>query len=110
MPPDAVFDSVGSLHDGLSESEARVRLERHGPNVLQRVSDEGPLKLLWRQVNNPFIWGLLAAASLTIALGKVTDSLIVARGGGGRTRGVGDCGAPGLAHCMCAHGPGASAT
>jgi Ca2+-transporting ATPase len=77
LPPEAVLDTVGSSPDGLSESEARARLERHGPNVLQRVSGEGPLKLLWRQVNSPLIWVLLASATLAITLGKVTDGLIV---------------------------------
>ncbi|QRN93439.1 HAD-IC family P-type ATPase [Archangium violaceum] len=77
LPPDAVLKAIQGTPDGLSEHEARARLERHGPNVLQRVSGESPLKLLWRQVNNPLIWVLLASAGLAIALGKVTDGIIV---------------------------------
>jgi len=77
LPPEAVLEAVGSSSDGLSENEARTRLERHGANVLQRVSGESPLKLLWRQVNSPLIWVLLASATLAISLGKVTDGLIV---------------------------------
>jgi Ca2+-transporting ATPase len=77
LPPEAVLEAVGSSSDGLSENEARTRLERHGPNVLQRVSGESPLVLLWRQVNSPLIWVLLASATLAISLGKVTDGLIV---------------------------------
>jgi magnesium-transporting ATPase (P-type) len=32
---------------------------------------------LWRQINNPLIWLLLGAVGLAIALGKVTDGLVV---------------------------------
>ncbi|PTL85278.1 HAD-IC family P-type ATPase [Vitiosangium sp. GDMCC 1.1324] len=77
LPPEAALEVIQGRPEGLSDSEARARLARHGPNVLQRVSGEGPLKLLWRQVNNPLIWVLLAAAGLAVALGKGTDGLIV---------------------------------
>lgn len=77
LPPETALESIQSRPEGLSDVEARARLERHGPNVLQRVSGEGPLTLLWRQVNNPLIWVLLASAGLAIALGKVADGLIV---------------------------------
>jgi len=78
LPSEAVLKTLQVIPDeGLSEAESRARLERHGPNVLQRVSGESPLKLLWRQVNNPLIWVLLASAGLAVALGKVTDGLIV---------------------------------
>ncbi|OJT22528.1 cation transporter [Archangium sp. Cb G35] len=78
LPAEAVLGTLqSSPDDGLSGSEARARFERHGPNVLQRVSGDSPLQLLWRQVNNPLIWVLLASAALAIALGKVTDGLIV---------------------------------
>ncbi|QRK07070.1 HAD-IC family P-type ATPase [Archangium violaceum] len=77
LPPEAVLEAVQTNPEGLSDAEARVRLERHGPNVLQRVSGESPLTLLWRQINNPLIWVLLASAGLAIALGKVADGLIV---------------------------------
>ncbi len=40
---------------GLGEEDARRRLEKFGPNALQRGSREGPLWLLWRQINNPLI-------------------------------------------------------
>ncbi|MGZ3461503.1 MAG: cation-translocating P-type ATPase, partial [Archangium sp.] len=77
LPPEAVLEALHGHPEGLSEAEARARLERQGPNVLQQVAGESPLKLLWRQVNNPLIWVLLGSAGLAIALGKVTDGLIV---------------------------------
>jgi len=66
-----------SVREGLSEEEARRRLEEFGPNVLERRSQEGIFGLLWRQVNDPLIWVLLASAALAIVLGEVTDALVV---------------------------------
>jgi magnesium-transporting ATPase (P-type) len=77
LPPEVALTAIQSSPEGLSDTEARARLERHGPNVLQRVAGEGPLTLLWRQVNNPLIWVLLASAGLAVVLGKVADGLIV---------------------------------
>lgn len=78
LPPERVFEQLGSGAGGLTDEQARERLSRHGPNVLQRQKGEGPLKLLWRQVNSPFIWVLIVSAVLAVALGKVTDGLVVA--------------------------------
>lgn len=69
--------AVGSTESGLTEAEARLRLESHGPNVLQRQAGDGPLTLLWRQLNNPLIWVLVGSAILAIGLGKATDGAVV---------------------------------
>ncbi|HZI10824.1 MAG TPA: HAD-IC family P-type ATPase [Myxococcus sp.] len=78
LPAERVLSQVESSEDGLTDEQARARLERHGPNVLKREKGEGALKLLWRQVNSPLIWVLIASAVLAIAMGKVTDGLVVA--------------------------------
>ena len=62
---------------GLTSAEAQQRLRRHGPNVLERVRGDSPLRILWRQIDNPLIWVLLASAAVAMALGKVTDGLVV---------------------------------
>ncbi|ATB32709.1 cation-translocating P-type ATPase [Melittangium boletus] len=78
LPPDKVLESLESREEGLTNEQARERLERYGPNVLRRQKSDGPLVLLWRQINSPFIWVLIASAVLAILLGKVTDGLVVA--------------------------------
>ncbi|WP_342376455.1 HAD-IC family P-type ATPase [Myxococcus stipitatus] len=78
LSPERVFEQLDSEAGGLTDEQARERLSRHGPNVLQRQKGEGALKLLWRQVNSPFIWVLIVSAVLAVALGKVTDGLVVA--------------------------------
>jgi Ca2+-transporting ATPase len=56
-----VLASTGSSADGLTDSEARERLTRFGPNEIPKAEGDGPLVLLWRQINNPLIWVLIAA-------------------------------------------------
>jgi len=77
LASEAVLERVQSTPEGLSEEESQQRLARHGPNVLHRESQNGPLRVLFRQINNPLIWVLLGAGALAIGLGKVTDGLVV---------------------------------
>jgi magnesium-transporting ATPase (P-type) len=77
LAPDAVLERVRSTPGGLSEQEAQRRLAQHGPNILKRESQNGPWRMLFRQINNPLIWVLLGSAALAIGLGKVTDGLVV---------------------------------
>ncbi|HWS12167.1 MAG TPA: cation-transporting P-type ATPase, partial [Rhodocyclaceae bacterium] len=64
LPVEEAAAGVSSGPDGLSADEAGRRLASFGPNVLERRSGEGPLTILWRQVNSPLIWVLLAASLL----------------------------------------------
>ena len=66
-----------STPEGLAAGEAQRRLQIHGHNVLERAGGEGPFRILWRQINNPLIWVLLASTVLAVAVGKVTDGLVV---------------------------------
>ncbi|MHA7633756.1 cation-translocating P-type ATPase [Corallococcus sp. M7] len=76
--PEAVLERLSSTPQGLTEEAARERLARHGPNVLERSRPDSAWKLLWRQIDSPLIWVLIASAGLAILLGKVTDGLVVA--------------------------------
>ena len=76
-PPEEVLGSLDSDRGGLEEAEARERLERHGPNVLQRARGDGPLRILVRQVRDPLIYILIAAAALAVATGKVVDGAVI---------------------------------
>ncbi|MDC0710633.1 HAD-IC family P-type ATPase [Stigmatella sp. ncwal1] len=77
LAPEAVLERVHSSVEGLSDTEAQQRLEQHGPNILKRESQNGPWRVLFRQINNPLIWVLLGSAVLAVALGKVTDGMVV---------------------------------
>ena len=73
----AAFEELASSPSGLTSAEVRQRLLEHGPNVIERIRAEGPLRILWRQIDNPLIWVLLASAGVAVAIGKVTDGLVV---------------------------------
>ena len=59
---------TASTPDGLSEEEARRRLTTHGPNLIPRGKGDSALDLLWRQINNPLIWVLIASAAVAMAV------------------------------------------
>lgn len=68
---------VQSNERGLTNEEAKNRLDRHGPNTIQRTSSDSVLKLLWRQIDNPLIWVLNGSAVLAMVLGKAVDGAVV---------------------------------
>ena len=75
--PEDVLGSLDSARGGLTDAEAQGRLERFGPNVLQRAQGDGPFTILLRQVRDPLIYILIAAAALAVATGKVVDGSVI---------------------------------
>ena len=74
---DEVLEEFGTSQNGLTSAEAKRRLLTFGVNQIKRKKKDGPLKLLWRQINNPLIWVLLCSSTLATLLGKITDGLVV---------------------------------
>lgn len=72
-----ILDVLGASPEGLTLNEAAARLERFGPNVLQQAERESPLTLIWRQINSPLIYVLLASAFIAVAMGKFLDGMVV---------------------------------
>ena len=62
---------------GLSETAARSRLEKHGPNELTKEHKVFPAKLLLNQFKNTLIVILLIATVLSAALGEMVDAVII---------------------------------
>ena len=77
LSADRVSEFFKSASVGLADDEAARRKEKFGPNVIQRTSREGALKILIDQVNNPLIWVLMGSTLAALALGKVVDGLVV---------------------------------
>jgi magnesium-transporting ATPase (P-type) len=63
---------------GLSQEEAARRFSVHGPNLLAEGKKRGPLIRFFAQFNNVLIYVLLAAALITLALGQIIDSAVIA--------------------------------
>lgn len=72
-----VIEAVKGQPEGLGQDEAKKRLNQFGHNQIRRKQKDGPLVVLWRQINNPLIWVLIGSSTLAVLLGKVTDGLVV---------------------------------
>ena len=64
-------------HDGLSESEAKRRLEHFGPNELPAAKGGGPLLRFLGQLHHPLIYVLLVAGVVTLLLGDGVESGVI---------------------------------
>src|SRR3972149_6360612 len=58
-----------SREQGLSEQEAKARLDKFGYNQLEEAPPISFLAMLWEQFNNFVVWLLAAAALLSGVLG-----------------------------------------
>ncbi|OHA65510.1 MAG: hypothetical protein A2674_02725, partial [Candidatus Wildermuthbacteria bacterium RIFCSPHIGHO2_01_FULL_50_47] len=76
-----VFEVLGELRgteQGLSEQEAKKRLESEGQNILPEPKTDSVLIIFLRQFKSPLIYILLGAAVLVFAMGDYVDALIIA--------------------------------
>ncbi|HUG61980.1 MAG TPA: cation-transporting P-type ATPase [Methylomirabilota bacterium] len=73
----ASLSALDTDQKGLSESEARQRLERYGPNRLPRGERTSALMRFLMQFHNLLIYVLIAAGVLAAAIGHVTDALVI---------------------------------
>lgn len=75
-PISDVLDQLQSTASGLSTDEARVRLERDGPNAV-RSHRVNPWSILVRQFANAVLILLAGTAVLSIFLGDTTQAVII---------------------------------
>jgi P-type Ca2+ transporter type 2C len=66
-----------TTHEGLSESEAKVRLTRHGPNELAEQARISLWLVFLRQFRSPLVYVLLAASLLKFAVGGFLDGSVI---------------------------------
>ncbi len=62
---------------GLSDTEARKRLTRYGPNLIQPPQPESTWRILIRQFQSIMVWLLTGAAALSAAFGQVTEAVAI---------------------------------
>ncbi|MGZ8136135.1 MAG: HAD-IC family P-type ATPase, partial [Methylococcaceae bacterium] len=65
------------IQQGLSESEAQRRLDQYGPNSLTPKRGKSPFRLLLSQFNQPLVYILLLAGSVTAFLQEWVDSSVI---------------------------------
>ena len=71
------INSIGSSQKGLSEEEARKRLEEHGSNELKQKEKISPFQILIRQFTSSIVCILLAALIISFLIGEKLDAIVI---------------------------------
>ena len=72
-----VFTELGSRPEGLNGGAVSSALEKYGPNALPQAREETALQRLLRQLRDPMIYVLIAAAVVTAFLGHIVDTIVI---------------------------------
>jgi Ca2+-transporting ATPase len=75
---DDLLGSLGTTRSGLSETEARTRLTRFGPNRLTRAATRSPAAIVLAQLRGLPVILLVGSAVLSVATGGLGDALVIA--------------------------------
>src|SRR5690242_14828508 len=78
IPIDALFSSLGSGPNGLSQSEAERRRDIFGPNQPEASQNRSILHKIAQRVSNPLVAMLLVAGVVSAASGDVGSFGIIA--------------------------------
>ena len=77
LTPEAVFETLDTGPQGLSDADALERLERFGPNELAAGKKISAWRILLRQFANLLIAILLAATVISFFLGESLDAWVI---------------------------------
>ncbi|GGN24728.1 sensor histidine kinase [Halarchaeum nitratireducens] len=77
MSHDAVSEKLDASADGLTSAEATQRREEYGLNRLPRAKPRTWWKIGLDQFQNPLIYILAIAATVSVAIGEVTDGVFI---------------------------------
>jgi len=76
-PVGEVFEELGVASSGLSTEEARRRLEKYGPNTLEKGEEVNVLSIAVHQFTDPLIYILMIAAAVTAILRDWIDTGVI---------------------------------
>lgn len=74
MPLSTISDDT---HAGLTSAEAEAQLERYGPNRLPQAKTSSVAVVFLRQFLSPFIYILLVAAIVSLAVGQLPSAIFI---------------------------------
>ena len=77
LSAEAALERLGASPDGLSATEAALRLARHGPNRLPEPPRRGAIRRFLDQFRNLLIYVLLGSATVSAALGHWLDAGVI---------------------------------
>ena len=72
-----VLSQLESSPNGLTSPDVARRLDCHGPNELEDRGSKHPLRIVWEQISAVMVLILIAAAVLSLALGKLLESTAI---------------------------------
>lgn len=72
-----VFKKLSTRENGLLNSEVEQRIAVYGSNDIREEKKATKLALLLSQLKNPLVGVLIAAALISLALGKLADTLVI---------------------------------
>jgi Ca2+-transporting ATPase len=72
-----IFAKYNSSKSGLTEEEAKNRLEQYGINELEEEDKITPLKVFARQFVNFIVWVLIAAAVISLFIDEIIDFWVI---------------------------------
>jgi len=72
-----VLESLKTSEKGLTEKEARKRLEKYGANEIEKRKSITPLKIFVRQFTSFIIIILLAAILISLLIGEKLDAVVI---------------------------------
>ncbi len=78
IPADKALSILATSRDGLSDSEARARLSKHGYNELPKEKRSGAFFLFLAQFRNFLIILLVIAALISLFLGELVEAFAMA--------------------------------
>jgi P-type Ca2+ transporter type 2C len=74
---EVIKDLKTNPHTGLSNEEAKKRLQEYGPNSFPEAQPDSWFVIILNQFKSPLIYVLFAAALITIFLGEWFDAIII---------------------------------
>lgn len=74
---ETILEFQSNEKNGLSELEAKRRLEKNGKNELAEGESRSVLEAFFEQLQDPLIYVLLAAAVISLLLHEVSDAVII---------------------------------
>jgi Mg2+-importing ATPase len=75
--PQALLDELRASAPGLSQAEARARLQRYGPNQFRDQRERSPFIQFLRRFKNPLVLILIAASVIAALTGEVASFVII---------------------------------
>jgi len=71
------FDGENTVYTGLSEREAKKKLEKYGPNILSERKKISALKILVEQFGDFMVLILIACTLISAFMGEITEAITI---------------------------------